>query len=137
MSNGNNVLVVLKAKDVHNEDALITIANGDILWSWHIWLTNYKPGVNGISENGAVHKYEGVAFTSGKYVAIMDRNLGSTYQELLQDSLRQRRMRSNYMVSSISGDVKIHFPHREMVLITRHCLFMALITVNIRSLLLK
>ena len=80
LSNGNNVLVVLKAKDVHNEDALITIANGDILWSWHIWLTNYKPGVNGISENGAVHKYEGVAFTSGKYIAIMDRNLGSTYQ---------------------------------------------------------
>ena len=80
LANGNNVVVALKAKGIQADDNLTTIQEDDILWSWHIWLTNYKPSANGTSENGAVHKYEGVAFTNGKYAAIMDRNLGATHQ---------------------------------------------------------
>jgi len=40
---------------------------GDILWSWHIWVTEYNPNT---PSNGAVYTYNGRTW--------MDRNLGAT-----------------------------------------------------------
>ena len=65
---------------------------GPILWSWHLWITDYTPdeaytktpqhGVYsyGLTSNsGVVHRYEG-ALWNGEYAKrfIMDRNLGAT-----------------------------------------------------------
>lgn len=42
-------------------------ASGDIVWSWHIWVTNYNPNA---ATNGAVYAYNSLTW--------MDRNLGAT-----------------------------------------------------------
>lgn len=83
VKNGNNAVIALRA----TEDGEI-FKNGDILWSWHIWLTDYKPAINGIVENGEVHKYEGISFTSGNYRGIMDRNLGAVYSGKITGQLQ-------------------------------------------------
>lgn len=61
-----------------------------ILWSWHLWITDYRPDeglryspepdryVYSVS-GGALHRYAGSAWTSGIYADrfIMDRNIGA------------------------------------------------------------
>ncbi len=84
-----SALIVLKASA--NEG---TITSGDILWSWHLWFTNYNfDGIDAPAEgsqaiatvvnNGETHRYAGAAFgPNGEYPAglgMMDRNLGATY----------------------------------------------------------
>ena len=66
---------------------------GDILWSWHLWVTDYDPYVEMTPvagtyiyavPNGEIHRYADGAgktiWTSGEYANgfIMDRNLGAT-----------------------------------------------------------
>jgi hypothetical protein len=46
--------------------------SGDILWSWHIWVTDYNPDETPV-ENGDVYT---ITNTSGSYIW-MDRNLGA------------------------------------------------------------
>lgn len=60
-----------------------------ILWTWHLWITDYNPypssisvstGVNEYSvDGGALHFYNNTYFTSGIYGGklIMDRNIGA------------------------------------------------------------
>lgn len=70
VDNGNNAVVALVSED-----------ESETYWSWHIWLTDYKPSATGgTADNGSVVQYPGAAFASGglyygKYV--MDRNLGA------------------------------------------------------------
>jgi len=45
---------------------------GDILWSWHIWVTNYDPDVPSAGDTCIVHNLAGVNYV------FMDRNLGAT-----------------------------------------------------------
>ena len=71
--NGSNALVALKDTE------------GNVLWSWHIWFTDYNPDVTPDPNtlkvtNGYVHKYQGAEWTTGGIYAdkyIMDRNLGA------------------------------------------------------------
>lgn len=62
----------------------------NILWSWHIWITDYKPdeakNLHPIENTyvykvtgGEVHRYGGTMWTTGRYkdAFIMDRNLGA------------------------------------------------------------
>jgi len=53
-SNNGNAVVVVK-----------NVSSGNILWSWHIWITDYNPDNLGTTKN-----YNGLVW--------MDRNLGST-----------------------------------------------------------
>ncbi|MCI1778525.1 MAG: fimbrillin family protein [Bacteroidales bacterium] len=46
---------------------------GDILWSWHIWVTDYDPDISPI-KNGDIYT---IANANGSYIW-MDRNLGAT-----------------------------------------------------------
>ena len=71
--NGSNALIALKDTE------------GNVLWSWHIWFTDYNPDVTPDPNtlkvtNGYVHKYQGAEWTTGGIYAdkyIMDRNLGA------------------------------------------------------------
>ena len=71
--NGSNAVVALKD------------AEGAVLWSWHIWFTDYNPDtiINEASlkvAGGYVHKYQGTEWAAGGIYAdkyIMDRNLGA------------------------------------------------------------
>ena len=71
--NGSNAVVALKD------------AEGKILWSWHIWFTDYNPDTTPDPTtlkvtNGYAHKYQGAEWTAGGIYAdkyIMDRNLGA------------------------------------------------------------
>ena len=87
-----SALIVLKATADEG-----TIASGDILWSWHLWFTNYnfdnktaeqQAAITGTAVatavgNGETHRYAGAAFgPAGEYPAglgMMDRNLGATF----------------------------------------------------------
>ena len=87
-----SALIVLKATATEG-----TITNGDILWSWHLWFTNYnfddmtaeqQAAITGTAVatavgNGETHRYAGAAFSAGgQYptgLGMMDRNLGATY----------------------------------------------------------
>ena len=62
--------------------------NNDILWSWHLWVTDYDPYVPMTVEsgtyiysvpNGEIHRYAGTTWTSLEYskAFMMDRNLGA------------------------------------------------------------
>ncbi|MHC1690028.1 MAG: fimbrillin family protein [Bacteroidales bacterium] len=70
--NGNNALIAIKQ-------------DGKIMWSWHLWLTDYSPVPNGITSNlpkKTTHRYTGRAFLSGGVLfdkVVMDRNLGATW----------------------------------------------------------
>lgn len=75
------IRVVLPAGIVNGNNAVIALkdANGVIIWSWHLWITDYNPDTE---TNGTRHTYAGAAFqTGGIYAAkkIMDRNLGATW----------------------------------------------------------
>lgn len=62
---------------------------GEVSWSWHLWITDYNPyecldwGVGRENEyvypveNGHVHRYEGAYWESNTQCYIMDRNLGA------------------------------------------------------------
>lgn len=71
--NGSNALVALKDTE------------GNVLWSWHIWFTDYNPDTTPDPTtlkvtNGYVHKYQGTEWAAGGIYAdkyIMDRNLGA------------------------------------------------------------
>jgi len=76
---GNFVVYIYKADDEHKTP----------LWSWHFWVTDYKPEVRNLYpiskqyvypvENGHVHRYEGDIWTAGNPCDnsfMMDRNLG-------------------------------------------------------------
>ena len=79
-------------------DALVALRNaaGVILWSWHLWVTDYDPDVEmkPVSgtyvypvTGGALHRYAGTLWGTGKEYEnafIMDRNLGalSSYGEI-------------------------------------------------------
>ena len=97
-----NGLLAVKSEGAAEGNAVIalynskTAGNGDILWSWHVWVTGYNPnmldggtaalGVAPRSANtaipvvgGQVHTY-GTKFqlVNGTSRVIMDRNLGAT-----------------------------------------------------------
>lgn len=84
--NGNNIVFDLKTTVVHG-----TVPAGSIIWSWHLWLTNYVPGFSqAATKNGQVHKYYGSLWQTGKKYAnkvIMDRHLGATIQSTNEDAL--------------------------------------------------
>jgi len=64
---GNNCVIALK------DD------NGEIWWTWHLWITDYNPD-NATTKNGQTHTYISDAFgISGLYNGkkMMDRNLGA------------------------------------------------------------
>ncbi|MFR9582603.1 MAG: DUF4906 domain-containing protein [Rikenellaceae bacterium] len=66
---------------------------GKILWSWHLWITDYNPdSTTHIASNtesrysvsnGAIHRYSGDLWTSGGYSDkfMMDRNVGARSTE--------------------------------------------------------
>ena len=63
--------------------------NDDILWSWHLWVTDYDPYVRMTPmpgnylyavPNGEIHRYAGNTWATDEYFAdafMMDRNLGA------------------------------------------------------------
>ena len=71
-------------------NALVAVKyNGSILWSWHLWVTEYDPDVEMTPAErtyiyavpgGSLHRYNGNLWTTGAYkdAFIMDRNLGAT-----------------------------------------------------------
>ena len=85
-----NVVVALRKKDSNGS---YTAANGqkygDILWSWHLWVTDYRPDDAGAYSSGHYENVKGVSgsrvfhfdfwgtTSSATYKWIMDRNLGA------------------------------------------------------------
>lgn len=90
-----NGLLAVKSEGAAEGNAVIalynskTAGNGDILWSWHVWVTDYRPSQAGVAARainttytvpgGQVHTY-GTEFqkVNGTSRVIMDRNLGAT-----------------------------------------------------------
>ncbi len=88
----NNARVHVKTPITNGGNAVIAAYNvsGTILWSWHLWITDYVPkgmdastdyaAAQQASRNGSVHQYANAIFQSGIYKdkVVMDRNLGAT-----------------------------------------------------------
>ncbi len=72
--NGNSALIVLREAGTNT-----------ILWSWHLWITDYSPVPNGTpstTPGKITHQYAGNAFLTGGtlvYKVMMDRNLGASW----------------------------------------------------------
>lgn len=63
--------------NVGTGNALISLeVGGTVIWSWHIWVTNYVPGTNGNPNGTAGRGLYNYSFNEYKYVT-MDRNLGA------------------------------------------------------------
>ena len=83
--------------DITHGNMVIGVYTDDptnILWSWHIWITDYQPDDRAnlapaadtyvyTVTGGEVHRYNNVAFNTGGYkdAYIMDRNLGALDQK--------------------------------------------------------
>ena len=103
ISDINKALVHVKVPVTNGGNAVIAARNasGIIVWSWHIWISDYVPkGLDAASvvnassrataissaqnatQNGAVQVYQGISWTdpAGAFYkcVIMDRNLGAT-----------------------------------------------------------
>ena len=83
-----NALLALKKTTVGK-------TNDDILWSWHLWVTDYNPytQVQPVADTyiysvwgGEVHRYGGDTWASAKYANafMMDRQLGAMTSPLLE-----------------------------------------------------
>ena len=88
----NKARVHVKVPVTNGGNAVIAAKNsaGTIVWSWHLWITDYVPqGITSTinyqqaqekTQNGSVHQYATEVFTSGQYQnkVMMDRNLCAT-----------------------------------------------------------
>lgn len=88
-----NALVHVKVPVTNGGNAVIAAYHGnDIVWSWHLWITDYVPSrlnasigasdysnAQQRSENGTVHKYRSDIWKTGIYanMVMMDRDLGA------------------------------------------------------------
>ena len=62
--------------------------SGSLLWTWHIWITDYNPDREALAsasgayvygvEGGNVHRYNNAAFNANDKMFVMDRNLGAS-----------------------------------------------------------
>ena len=86
----NDARISVKAPVTRGGNALVAAynSNGTIVWSWHLWITDYVPrgitsSINYVeaqkrTRNGSVHQYAGSAFKTGGMYAnkvMTDRNL--------------------------------------------------------------
>ena len=97
LTNGNDkdkARIHVKVANSQGGNAIIAAYNnnGEIVWSWHLWITDYEPQImtnnmtyeqaQQLTRNGTVHQYPTDAFTSPKgkhYKKVsMDRNLCAT-----------------------------------------------------------
>jgi hypothetical protein len=72
----SNQTVKITANDSQSGNAVIAAYDSDgstILWSWHIWVTNYNPNTTPV-DNGDIYT---ITNTNGAYIW-MDRNIGAT-----------------------------------------------------------
>lgn len=94
-SGTDNARVYVRVPFSNGGNALIAAynANGDIVWSWHLWITNYVPArINAAigyddyvpaqqrTLNGTVHKYRSALWKKGgtyENMVMMDRELGA------------------------------------------------------------
>ena len=88
---GHDPFFRIKVESGMKGDALVALRNsaGVILWSWHLWVTDYDPDVEmrPVSgtyvypvAGGALHRYSGTLWGAGQVYEkafIMDRNLGA------------------------------------------------------------
>ena len=92
---GSQPYIKLRIADGMKGNALIAIkkttagkTNDDILWSWHLWVTDYDPYIAWTKKadkyfyavpGGDIHRYAGSTWTSAEYdnAFMMDRNLGA------------------------------------------------------------
>ncbi len=87
---GHNPYIRVRVENGMKGNALVAIRNsqGIILWSWHLWVTEYNPSVEMKPVDGtyvypvpggSIHRYNNSFFASTTYqkAFLMDRNLGA------------------------------------------------------------
>ncbi len=88
---GDTFTVEVKNGTKGNMVVGVKMPTTNILWSWHLWITDYRPDDSADPDNiltgtyvypvygGEIHRYAGTEWTDGKYKEsfIMDRNLGA------------------------------------------------------------
>lgn len=86
---GHDPWIRVKVDEGVRGNALVAVKyNGSIIWSWHLWVTDYDPDVQMTPlagtyiynvPGGALHRYNGAIWETGMYsnAFIMDRNLGA------------------------------------------------------------
>ena len=89
---GHDPYIRIRVQTGMKGNALVAVRNaeGIILWSWHIWVTDYNPDMEVAPvagtyvypvPGGAVHRYNNSYWAAGgvyEHAFIMDRNLGAT-----------------------------------------------------------
>ena len=90
---GHNPFIRIRVEEGMKGNALVAVkVNGTIVWSWHIWVTDYDPYVQMTPvpgtyiytvPGGEIHRYAGNLWVSGDYAGafMMDRNLGAVASE--------------------------------------------------------
>ena len=79
--------ITVKAGMKGNAVIAVRIGTG-IVWSWHIWITDYNPDREALNkvndvyiygvDGGNIHRYKNNTFDSNEHMFIMDRNLGAS-----------------------------------------------------------
>jgi len=82
IGSGNAGVVVVKTNNVHGS-AVVALkdASGAIVWSYHIWVTDYDPSANGSSWENTFNTNN-----NGYHFVFMDRNLGATAAGMSADA---------------------------------------------------
>ncbi|RRD89192.1 fimbrillin family protein [Bacteroides heparinolyticus] len=71
-SDGHFLEFTVNQATIHQGNAVVAVRNASntVLWSWHIWVTDYKPGTTGTTPDKEITNYQGVHYK------IMSFNLG-------------------------------------------------------------
>ena len=86
---GDKAYFRIKVKSGMKGNVIIAVrASGNIVWSWHIWITDYNPDREALAsasgtyiygvEGGNVHRYNNASFSANDKMFVMDRNLGAS-----------------------------------------------------------
>ena len=90
---GDNITFMVATSTIKQGNAIIAVRNssGTILWSWHIWVTDYKP-----ADDKVVTNYDGERFT------FMPINLGWCYTREEQYDPRSIQVRITQTATGLS-----------------------------------
>lgn len=122
-----NPYLKIKVKEGMKGNVVIGVEyEGAIVWSWHIWITDYNPDrealvsasetyIYGV-EGGNVHRYNNTAFNDNDKMFIMDRNLGASgtsYAGLNGTMYYQFGRKDPFVGYSQNGDMDTYYTYND------------------------
>ena len=115
--------ITVKAGMKGNVVIAVRIGTG-IIWSWHIWITDYNPDRENLNkaddvyiygvDGGNIHRYKNNTFDSKEHMFIMDRNLGASsaaYEGMKGEMFYQFGRKDPFLAYNQEGELNTFYTY--------------------------